>query len=343
MSNSDKFFRTVEWLEKLPGDPLSLALTIASKVHAQQFDKAGAPYILHPLRVMAAQESEEARCVAILHDVCEDSDMVPLEVMRDFFSAEIVDALDSVTRRKDETYETYLERVAANPIGRQVKIADLLDNARLGRFENPTEKDKERCEKYLVHAGVLAAQQPRNRELSIGDELSFVSMEIAALECRKRALYAESLDAPESQKACSDLVAGMLSEHVPERESQLPRTVQHMLWDDKTKVFESRPMFLVRVRVASEDTTHLGIMIGDLATSVTARYNADDQVLSLGPCRLNPAILVPALGRIVFGRESWWGRIKTAEELTAITDATIANVPYVKMLSELVGLKSESE
>ncbi len=51
---------------------LERAITIAATAHAGQIDKAGAPYILHPLRVMLRVTTEAERITAVLHDVIED-------------------------------------------------------------------------------------------------------------------------------------------------------------------------------------------------------------------------------------------------------------------------------
>ena len=51
---------------------LERAIAIAAKAHAGQVDKAGAPYVLHPLRIMLRKSSIDERIVAVLHDVCED-------------------------------------------------------------------------------------------------------------------------------------------------------------------------------------------------------------------------------------------------------------------------------
>jgi (p)ppGpp synthase/HD superfamily hydrolase len=40
---------------------LEHAIAIAAKAHTGQVDKAGAPYILHPLRMMLALATNEAR------------------------------------------------------------------------------------------------------------------------------------------------------------------------------------------------------------------------------------------------------------------------------------------
>ena len=127
---------------------LQRAVQIAETQHAGQVDKAGQPYIAHPRRVMMAMRDDAARIVAILHDVIEDCDVTLAQLAGEGFPPYILEALDSVTRRAGETYDAFVARAAANPIGRQVKYADLRDNADLGRITAPTSADVARTEKY---------------------------------------------------------------------------------------------------------------------------------------------------------------------------------------------------
>ena len=128
---------------------LERAISIAAEAHAGAHDKGGAPYILHPLRMMLTLSTTEERIVAVLHDVCEDCPPWTLEKMRaEGFSEGVIRALDSVTKRDGETYEDFALRAAADPIGRRVKLADLADNCDLSRISNPSDKDRERIDKY---------------------------------------------------------------------------------------------------------------------------------------------------------------------------------------------------
>ena len=122
---------------------------MTQEAHAGITDKGGAPYILHPLRMMMDLISAEERIVAVLHDVCEDCPGWTFERLRgEGFSEEILTALDSVTKREGETYEEFALRAAVNPIGRRVKLADLRDNSDLSRITNPSVKDHQRIAKY---------------------------------------------------------------------------------------------------------------------------------------------------------------------------------------------------
>jgi hypothetical protein len=127
---------------------LERAIVIAAQAHAGQTDKAGAPYILHPLRLMLRLNAVEERMAAILHDVIEDSDMTLSSLRKQGFPEAVLQALDSLTKRPDESYENFVLRAAADPIGRRVKIADLEDNCDLSRIPNPTARDRKRVAKY---------------------------------------------------------------------------------------------------------------------------------------------------------------------------------------------------
>jgi (p)ppGpp synthase/HD superfamily hydrolase len=109
------------------------AIILAAGAHRGQVDKGGQPYILHVLRVMLRQDDETARMVAVLHDILEDTPVTFSDLQSAGYSEQVCDAVDSLTRRRGETYEAMVERVATNPLARQVKIADLADNLDLKR------------------------------------------------------------------------------------------------------------------------------------------------------------------------------------------------------------------
>ena len=124
------------------------AISIAAQAHKGQKDKAGAPYLLHPLRMMMRMNSETAMMAAVLHDVVEDTDWTLGRLHEAGFSVEVIKAVDCLTHREGESYEQFVERVRTNPIARQVKIADLEDNMNIRRIGQLGAKDLERLEKY---------------------------------------------------------------------------------------------------------------------------------------------------------------------------------------------------
>lgn len=136
---------------------LERAVAIAAEAHAGQTDKAGAPYILHPLRVMAAQEGDAARIVGVLHDVVEDSPVTLDHLAAAGASEAVLRGLDAVTRRAEESYEAFVARAGADPLGRAVKIADLRDNMDLARIAQPSDKDRARLARYARALAQLGA------------------------------------------------------------------------------------------------------------------------------------------------------------------------------------------
>lgn len=108
-----------------------LALEIAKKTHQGQFDKGGQSYIRHPVAVANLVESQTEKIVALLHDVCEDSDVTIDDLRVAGFSDNILNVVQAITKVNGESYEEYLDRVAKNPIATAVKIADMTHNSDL--------------------------------------------------------------------------------------------------------------------------------------------------------------------------------------------------------------------
>ncbi len=127
---------------------LEAAIALAVEAHRGQRDRAGAPYILHPLRMMFRVETDAERMAAVLHDVVEDTDWTLDGLRAEGFPEEVVAAVDHLTRREDESYEEFVVRAAAHPVARRVKIADLEDNMDVRRTGTVTGKDLERLTRY---------------------------------------------------------------------------------------------------------------------------------------------------------------------------------------------------
>ena len=135
---------------------LEEAIALATRAHQGQTDKAGAPYIFHPLRIMQRMDSEEAKMVAVLHDVVEDTPVTLKELRALNFSETVVTAIDSLTRRAEESYEAFIERDKLTPLARKVKLADLDDNMDLQRLQHITDRDKQRWHRYAKASAALA-------------------------------------------------------------------------------------------------------------------------------------------------------------------------------------------
>ena len=123
------------------------AKALATGTHEGQTDKAGLPYITHPERVASRLDAAEAQVVGWLHDTVEDTSITVREIEFQF-GPETAAAVDAISRRDGEAWSDYIDRVAANPIARQVKISDLIDNSNLSRIPHVTMKDVKRQAKY---------------------------------------------------------------------------------------------------------------------------------------------------------------------------------------------------
>ena len=133
------------------------AMTIAYEAHHGQFDKAGIPYVFHPLYLAESMPDEAACCAALLHDVVEDS-AVTLEDLAEIFPAEVVEAVRLLTHDPEEDYFTYVRRIRDNPVALTVKLADLAHNSDESRFagvEVPKEKIGYFRDKYAKAKAIL--------------------------------------------------------------------------------------------------------------------------------------------------------------------------------------------
>jgi len=128
---------------------LEEAIRIALEAHRGQKDRAGAPYVLHPLRVMLRVQSDAERMAAALHDVVEDTAWTLDDLRARGFPDEVLEAVDRLTRRPGETYDALVERAAAHPVARRVKLADLEDNLDLRRLDGVSPDNLERLGRYL--------------------------------------------------------------------------------------------------------------------------------------------------------------------------------------------------
>lgn len=115
---------------------LGFTIALATHAHQGQLDKAGKPYIDHPAAVAAAlrEHGDHAEHAGWLHDVVEDTP-ITLEILATLgYPAEVVRAVDSVTKRDGETYFDMIARAAADPLGCVVKMADNRHN--FGRLDH---------------------------------------------------------------------------------------------------------------------------------------------------------------------------------------------------------------
>lgn len=126
---------------------LTLATRIADKAHGEQDDHADDPYILHPLRMALAVNSEQAKIVAVLHDVLERTSITVDDLSAAGFSTDIVNAINALTERRGETLKHSIARVRTNSLAVEVKRAEIADNSDEWRLSRLSEGTRSRLRK----------------------------------------------------------------------------------------------------------------------------------------------------------------------------------------------------
>ena len=91
---------------------------------------------------------EELMSIAVLHDVIEDTDITFNTLTTLGFSKRIIDGVDALTRKDNESYDKFIKRCAMNPDAKLIKREDLRDNSDITRLKGLRQKDFERLEKY---------------------------------------------------------------------------------------------------------------------------------------------------------------------------------------------------
>lgn len=136
---------------------VELSLSIATKAHAGQFDKACKPYIEHPKRVAANCATDIQKAAALLHDVIEDTPVTADDLLSQGINKRIVDIVCSLTHKRGVPYMDYVKTISYDADVRAVKMADLRDNMDLSRLPHITPADLRRAEKYKKAYTFLSA------------------------------------------------------------------------------------------------------------------------------------------------------------------------------------------
>lgn len=141
------------------GQMLSQMLLLATNAHFGQYDLAGKPYILHPLKVMhwLGTDDEELQCIALGHDLIEDTTVTADTLYQMGMSERVVQGIVALTKVKGEDYETYKARVFTNRDAIRVKMSDLRHNTDIRRLRGLSQKDFDRTAKYHVFYSELKA------------------------------------------------------------------------------------------------------------------------------------------------------------------------------------------
>lgn len=132
------------------------ALRISFDAHKDQVDKSGMPYVYHPFHLAEQMQDEYTVCVALLHDVVEDTDYTLTDLIEAGFPAPVTDAIALMTHDDAVPYMDYVKKLRNDPIARAVKLADLRHNSDLSRLDVIDDRALERAEKYKEAIMLLA-------------------------------------------------------------------------------------------------------------------------------------------------------------------------------------------
>ena len=131
------------------------ALLISFNAHKDQVDKSGMPYVYHPFHLAEQMDDEYSTCVALLHDVVEDTAVTVEYLAKQGFPPEVTDAIKLMTHDESVPYLDYVAKLKINPIAKKVKIADLKHNSDLSRLDHINDKALKRAEKYRAAIELL--------------------------------------------------------------------------------------------------------------------------------------------------------------------------------------------
>jgi hypothetical protein len=141
-------------------DMTKRAMRIAYDAHKEQTDKSGLPYIYHPYHLAAQMTDEISACVALLHDVVEDSSMTFDDLTNQGISLAVIKTLKLLTHDSSVPYMDYIKRIkeSGNQWAIAVKLADLRHNSDASRLDTVDEKAVARLRKYQEAIVILERQ-----------------------------------------------------------------------------------------------------------------------------------------------------------------------------------------
>jgi len=135
-----------------------LAFEIAKNAFKDKTDKGGNPYFEHCKRVAYNfNEDQFLYTIAILHDLIEDCPEWNEISLSHLFGENVVKTIVLLTRKKNQDYFDYIEKINESSWATKVKLADLKDNMDITRLDVMTEKDHKRLDKYLKAYKILTS------------------------------------------------------------------------------------------------------------------------------------------------------------------------------------------
>ena len=143
------------------------ALKISFQAHKNQLDKSGIPYVYHPFHLAEQMDDEYSVCVALLHDVVEDTEMTIDDLTEQGFPPEVTEALLLMTHDDSVPYMDYIKKIKTNSLATKVKLADLEHNSDLTRLDEINDAALERADKYRQAMFLLRSVERVERKIKV--------------------------------------------------------------------------------------------------------------------------------------------------------------------------------
>ena len=143
------------------------ALKISFQAHKNQLDKSGIPYVYHPFHLAEQMDDEYSVCVALLHDVVEDTEMTIDDLTEQGFPREVTEALLLMTHDDSVPYMDYIKKIKTNSLATKVKLADLEHNSDLTRLDEINDAALERADKYRQAMFLLRSVERVERKIKV--------------------------------------------------------------------------------------------------------------------------------------------------------------------------------
>lgn len=142
-----------------------LALKVSFEAHRDQVDHGGTPYVYHPYHLAEQMTDETTTCIALLHDVVEDTDITLAQLREMGFPEDVVEAVGVLTKEHGVPYQEYIKRVKSNPLARIVKLADLEHNSDMSRLQEIDERSKSLAKRYeKARACLMEASEDEEKD-----------------------------------------------------------------------------------------------------------------------------------------------------------------------------------
>lgn len=129
------------------------AMLLVAKHFRGVVDKDGEPYVMHCLRVMMGVSDPRGQLVGLMHDLVEDTPITLDDLRTQGFDDAVVEAVELVTHKHEDSYAEYVVRLKRNELARQAKLSDLRDNCSMQRVlyrAASIDRDLKRVQRYVL-------------------------------------------------------------------------------------------------------------------------------------------------------------------------------------------------